>query len=133
LECNAAANKAKVEVLAACASDEIGYALLHYNNKVPLTTGASLEEGAILHNTFMAASRVTVDSLLLTNVAAIKIDVERHEPCVLRGAMSTIERDRPSLIIETLDAEMRNRILHMLPSYTVAAILDGRNTFFAPR
>ena len=85
-----------------------------------------------MHSAGIIVKCITIDSLGLKNVCAIKIDVERHEPCVLRGAMQTIERVRPPLLIETLDGNMRSQVLSMLPNYEAAAILDGRNTLFTP-
>ena len=130
---NVARNKHQITVMPVALSDKNGAVTMHYNAKVPLTTGASLEDGITAHNTSIKVDCCTLDSLNIKNVAAIKIDVERHEPCVLRGGMRTIERDRPSLLIETLDDDMRNEILHMLPRYIVAAELDGRNTLFIPK
>lgn len=130
---NAGMNKVQVTVLAVAASDYEGTATLHYNPKVPLTTGASLEDKLPNHRDKMVVRCITIDSLGLENVSAMKIDVEWHEPCVIRGAMQTISRDRPSLLIETLDNDMRDRILDLLPSYEAAAILDTRNTLFTPR
>jgi FkbM family methyltransferase len=47
------------------------------------------------------ALSLTLDDLRLPHrVALIKIDVEEHEVSVLRGALQTIERDRPIMIIE---------------------------------
>tara|TARA_R110000764_G_scaffold68406_5_gene141940 strand:- start:932 stop:1582 length:651 start_codon:yes stop_codon:yes gene_type:complete len=43
---------------------------------------------------------ITIDSLALPDLDLIKIDAEGHEPGVLRGAMSTIERCRPVLCME---------------------------------
>ena len=43
---------------------------------------------------------VTIDSENLQDVGFIKIDVEQHERAVLRGAMSTIQRCRPNILIE---------------------------------
>jgi FkbM family methyltransferase len=119
-----------VQVFQLALSDGEGTAALHYNPRVPLTTGASLEDGNVLHHDAIVIRRVTLDALGFRNVAAIKIDVERHEPCVLRGALRTIAQDRPTLLIETLDDDMRAEVLRLLPGYTVAAILDGRNTVF---
>jgi len=133
LGCNAAMNKAKIEIVAEALSDGIGIAELHYNPKVPLTTGASLEAGSPLHSQSLKVVTTTLDALAYSNVAAIKIDVERHEPNVLRGAMQTIERDKPALLIETLDGHMRDDIKRLLPQYEVAAILDKRNTLFLPQ
>lgn len=41
-----------------------------------------------------------LDDLNLGNIAFIKIDVEGHEPAVLRGAAGLIARDKPALLIE---------------------------------
>jgi len=133
LECNVAANKVAVMLLDVAASDRMGVSTLHFNPNVPLTTGASLEKGIVAHRDSIEIRLVTIDALALNNLCAIKIDVERHERCVLRGAMETIERDRPTLLIETLDDDMRAQVLHSLPSYSIAAILDGRNTLFMPK
>jgi FkbM family methyltransferase len=129
---NAARNKVKIEMLPAAASDYEGAATLNYNPRVPLTTGASIETGIANHDAAVMVRCITIDSLGQDNVSAIKIDVERHEPCVLKGAMQTIARCRPSLLIETLDGEMRNQVLNLLPEYEAATILDGRNTLFVP-
>lgn len=43
---------------------------------------------------------VSVDSLELTDCGLIKIDVEGAELLALRGAVETIERDHPVLIVE---------------------------------
>lgn len=133
LRVNAARNKVKVDVLSAAASDYEGPATLNYNPLVPLTTGASLEEKIHNHTAGIVINCIMIDSLDLENVGAIKIDVERHEPCVIRGAMKTIEQYRPPLLVETLDGDMRTAVLNLLPSYEAAAILDGRNTLFTPR
>jgi FkbM family methyltransferase len=41
-----------------------------------------------------------IDDLGLDPVGFIKIDVEGHELAVLRGAVATLERDRPNLFVE---------------------------------
>jgi FkbM family methyltransferase len=128
---NIAANKVLVEVLALAASDKVGTATLHHNPKVALTTGASLEPGNTLHRESFEVPCTTIDRLALNNIAAIKIDVERHEPAVLRGAMQTIRQERPVLLIETLGGAAH--ILDLLPDYRIAAVLDGRNTLFTPQ
>jgi FkbM family methyltransferase len=133
LRVNAARNKVKLAVIAAAVSDHEGTATLHYNPKVPLTTGASLEEGIAKHAEALVVKCITIDSLGLQDLAAMKIDVEWHEPCVLAGAMQTIERCRPVLLIETLDKDMRERVTRMLPGYNDAVVLDTRNTLFTPK
>jgi FkbM family methyltransferase len=130
LSVNIALNKAKVVVHDCAASDKDGVAELHYNPRVPLTTGASLEAGVDSHDDSLRVTKVRIDSLAFKNIAAMKIDVERHEPAVLRGAMKTIMREKPTLLIETLDDAARNEVLRLLPAYRVRAVLDGRNTLF---
>lgn len=126
-------NKQRVMALAVAASDRDGLTKLHFSRHTPLTTGASIEAGIKGHTDEITVNCITVDSLNLKDVAAIKIDVERHEVAVLRGAMETIRRDRPPMIIETLDDQMRDDILKVLPAYRVDAILDKRNTLFIPK
>jgi hypothetical protein len=48
----------------------------------------------------VSVQTLTIDSESLENVGFIKIDVEQHEREVMRGAASTIERDRPILLSE---------------------------------
>ena len=47
----------------------------------------------------------TLDSYDLQQVDLIKIDVEQHERAVIRGAMRTIERCRPVIMIENKRGE----------------------------
>ncbi len=49
---------------------------------------------------------LTIDSLKLSGIGFIKIDVEGHELAVLRGGERTIAREQPNLLIE---AEERHR------------------------
>ena len=50
-----------------------------------------------------SASTLTLDEVHLADLSAIKIDVERAELDVLRGAQDTIRRFRPHILIELLD------------------------------
>ena len=45
-----------------------------------------------------------LDDENISDVGFIKVDVERHEKQVLEGALKTIERERPVLLVEILDA-----------------------------
>jgi len=44
-----------------------------------------------------------LDDFGLRDVGIIKIDVEGHELAVLRGSLKTLERERPSLVIEIVE------------------------------
>lgn len=82
-------------------SDRLGLAAIVSPSSVRLTSGGRLDSG---HNVAV----ITVDSLELTDVTAMKIDVEGHECAVLRGALQTIERCSPLLITEALTAQARD-------------------------
>jgi FkbM family methyltransferase len=56
---------------------------------------------------------VTLDSLNLQNVTLLKIDVERHEPELLKGAKETISRCHPLILIEDDTGEYAK----LLPGY----------------
>ena len=76
-----------------------------------VATRASLERGA---NPGFAEIRrdavlATLDSQQLRDIAVIKIDVEGHEAFVLDGAVDTIARERPVLIVEIEERHHRGR------------------------
>jgi FkbM family methyltransferase len=54
-----------------------------------------------------------LDTLLLENVTLLKIDVEGHEPEVLRGAAETIARCKPRILIE----DWTGTYASLLPEY----------------
>lgn len=49
----------------------------------------------------------TLDRFGIQNVGLIKIDVEGNEANVLRGARKTIERDKPTILLESWDPKVR--------------------------
>lgn len=72
--------------------DEYGLATVEEANSFSLSKGKALET--------VSAPMKTLDSFGLKDVGFIKIDVEGHEEAVLNGAMATIRRDRPNVLIE---------------------------------
>lgn len=42
----------------------------------------------------------TLDSFRLTNVSCIKIDTEGHETSIIKGALNTIEENKPTIVVE---------------------------------
>jgi FkbM family methyltransferase len=87
----------RVEVVQAAASNECGEIDLWVPESGALAGISSVSTG-VGHPVRVA--RVTVDSLGITDVSFIKVDVEGHELNALLGAAETIERDRPALLIE---------------------------------
>jgi FkbM family methyltransferase len=89
-----------VRVVQAAASDHVGTAMLYLPDGGPGVGTSSVEHGA---GRAVSVPRVTVDSLELTDVRFVKIDVEGHELPALRGAEQTVRRDAPLLLIEVED------------------------------
>lgn len=98
-----------VRLVEGAASDRAGTATLWIPVEPDAISSPTLE-----HFNGLGASRMrslvvqleTLDSLNLRPVGLIKIDVEGHELSVLRGALGTIERDHPTILVE---AEERHR------------------------
>ncbi len=102
-------------VVEAVASDPLGEAVLHVPTAGALVGTSSLEFGGG-DSDELTVRRLTLDSLGLTGVTFIKLDVEGHEVPALRGAEQTIRRDHPALLIE-LEARIQ-------PIEPVLSLLD---------
>lgn len=134
---NFALNRVEVDLRNAAVSDEVGEAVIKWNPKVPfLTSGASL-----IHPSGMRKGDeqrphrvhgVTIDSLGLDQITAIKIDVERGEPLVIAGARETLGRCRPVLLVEVLGEAEKAAVREALPGYRVEAEMDVRNWLMVP-
>ena len=99
----------KIRVIHAAASNVSGTATMRVPDEVVLGGLGTIEPENTLpesHNRTFEVPTVTIDSLGLTDVALIKIDVEGHELAVLQGAEQLLRTQRPRLIIE---AENRHR------------------------
>ena len=74
---------------------------------------------------------ITIDSEQLADVGFIKIDVERHEREVLRGALTTIARCRPVMLVEVYPLQYRQSLQETFAfitdlGYSAWFFLDGR-------
>ena len=56
---------------------------------------------------------ITVDSLGIDKLDFMKVDVEGFEMDVLHGALETIKRDLPKMIIEVHTASLKQRVLQL--------------------
>lgn len=127
---NAALNGVSDKVNCEAVSDRVGQTMITVNPKVKgLTSGASLIRQT---GTQVVIRTVTVDSLNLSRLDAMKIDVERAEPLVLAGARETIAKFRPIILVEVLDRERKRGVMDALRDYEIAADLDGRNWLMRP-
>ncbi len=98
-----AANKPHVSVHSVALSNVAGSAVLH----VPVdAAGIAHDASASLENTpsgeveDKTVELKTLDSYGFRDITFIKIDVEGHESSVLGGASTTIETQKPSLLVE---------------------------------
>lgn len=96
--------KHRVHIIEAAASDHAGQAVMKV--RPHSSHGATLdefEEGAQFAS--LAVRLVTIDQIVndarCERVDFIKIDAEGHEIAVLRGAMSSVARFKPALLIES--------------------------------
>jgi FkbM family methyltransferase len=93
-------NISNVEVVAAAASDRPGSMQFHVSQfgagSHVVATGHVA--GSVIQTTEVAA--LPLDSQNLPKISFIKLDAEGHEPNVLAGAKSLLERDRPLIFTE---------------------------------
>src|ERR1700733_12421615 len=114
-------------LIEAAASDEEGTATLW------LPAGGRGAEGlaSLEHPTEQSVTvpRLTIDSLDLTDVRFIKVDVEGHEAAALRGAAQTIQRDSPWLLVELETRHQRiSDVTEMLTGWGYAgSVMVGRD------
>jgi len=130
IEDNARMNGVWFKIIKAAASDSGGMKRLGYNEKVHLTSGASLNRksgGAEM------VKGIMLDDLDLSRVSAVKIDVEGLEMAVLAGAMKMLLRHRPKLLIEVLSGEARKAVEAKLTGWRTKLFLDNRNLYMEPR
>lgn len=89
-----------VRVVPAAASDHQGSAPIWTSADGAGVRGVSSLLRREVHSRSVDVPLITIDSLNLTEVVFVKIDVEGHEVRALRGAADTVRRDRPVLLVE---------------------------------
>jgi len=98
-------------------SDEDGVAELRvpHSHKGYSNQGASLSatkvDGAFLG---IEVDARRLDGLAIENVGFIKIDVEGFEAEVIRGALETIRRDKPVMVVESEEAHIKRDVEELM-------------------
>lgn len=127
---NARINEVKIEIVECVVSDKPGETEITFNpNVVGLTAGASLVRKKGFKKPVRA---ITIDSMCLDDICAVKIDVERGEPAVLFGAYETLARCKPRMLVEALGNMEREAVMASVKGYKVESVLDVRNLMMVP-
>jgi FkbM family methyltransferase len=81
-----------------------------------------------------AVEVIPLDSLSLTNVSLVKIDVEGMEEQVIDGAMNLLQRERPALIVELLPevGDRQCKIERLCSLGYRAETITAHDVLFAP-
>jgi len=108
-----------------------------YNKAGFSNQGASLDQkkkNAPFGFTTVAIESRTLDSYNFTNVGFIKIDVEGFEAAVVRGALETVRREKPILMIEIEEWHTKRPIEDSLKEMEVlnADVFFARDGGLAP-
>lgn len=112
-------------------SDVVGTTRITTNLRAQgLSSGSSIVK--VVGADHVPVRTVTIDSLGLKKLTAMKIDVERAEPLVLRGARETLARCRPTLLVEVLGDTEAQAVRAAITGYEVAKVLDRRNWLMLP-
>lgn len=126
LQANIEANRVEVDAFNCAVGAQPGTCGMELNRAVKLTSGGRVIDSGDI-------PMVTIDSLHLPFISAIKIDVEGHECQVIKGALETIKRCMPLIITEALEpeAELNQRALLEPLGYTVKPA-DELNLIWSP-
>ena len=121
LEGNISLNDWDIVAVNAAVSDHTGTAILYDQPHLEHVLSVSLEADWNSKSSTLRPLEIpciTVTDLLqrieASKVDLLKIDVETHEPAVLRGFHELIKRDRPSMLIEILNEDVAEQISALL-------------------
>lgn len=130
----AAANGVEVTFEQAALSELDGGGTLYLSNKSDASH--SLVAGFRQASGTLEVDLITLDGYVeRTDLVptVVKIDVEQHELAVLRGARRTLQRCRPVVVVEVLQAEQRQQAHELLCDLGyVARGLDARDRLYWP-
>jgi FkbM family methyltransferase len=107
---------------------DLGRSTIENDNRLDDEDGSARSE-------FQVAMR-SLDDYGLSQVGFIKIDVEGHELAVLRGARATIEREKPSILVETEERHRPNAVAQVTAflsdlGYAGYFLMSGRLYYIA--
>jgi len=119
LRTNAGLNGDRIIVEQVAVSDRDGVATLH-DTEDEHVYSASLDYQMLgsAYSRSYEVPTIRLDSYCAAHgigrVDLIKIDVERHEPAVLRGFRRMLEQSRPTVLVEVLDAALGQAVAEQI-------------------
>lgn len=119
LKANVALNGSRVVVENIAVSDRDGVATLHDTDNEH-EYSASLDHGMLgaRYSRSYEVPTATLDNYCaaqgIGRVDLVKIDVERHEPSVFRGFQRRLAENRPTVLVEILDAEIGRAVTEQI-------------------
>lgn len=129
-------NEVEYNLINAAVSSKSGTGNLRYTARLPLTSGASLEKHIHGGRESMRVDVITLDEALSEDldVGFIKVDVEGHEIHVLHGAVKTIERCRPKMVLEANTPDKVEELANWLIAHDYTwELRDKRNMICTPQ
>ncbi|MBK7297772.1 MAG: FkbM family methyltransferase [Flavobacteriales bacterium] len=121
LKTNVELNKNRIKPLLAIVSDHTGKATIYDQPYQEHVYSISAEQDWNTYNSNLIP--VELDSFTVTDILKhfdqrsvdlLKIDVETHEPAVLRGFADLIRKDRPSMLIEILNEKVASEVSEII-------------------
>jgi FkbM family methyltransferase len=130
---NLALNGVEVQVIKAAASSAEGTRNISINKAIPLSSGATI--GRVRRGfANVPIQTKTIDSMRWNDLLAVKIDAEHHELEVIIGAILTLSRFRPWMIVEVLTPLETAAVIEMLRfTHAVHDVYDRRNLILKPQ
>jgi FkbM family methyltransferase len=90
-----------------------------------ISSGGHVSDHDVVHTYNSIVRCLTLDSLIIENPAFIKIDVEGHELNVIEGAINTIQKSFPDILIESFNEDNCKKVSKLLgPKYHFFKILE---------
>jgi FkbM family methyltransferase len=127
LNSNLKLNGVTAKLFHAAVSDHVGEQTLYFDQAVNRTAGATFHPNKA-QKWKVVVPTVTLDSMALENVCAIKLDAERHEEQILKGGLELLHKCKPALLLEVLSDKLRKEVIAAVsPLYRFVGNLDTRN------
>ncbi len=119
LRTNAGLNGNRITVEHVAVSDQDGVATLHdTEDEHPYSASLDYQMLGSTYSRSYEVPTIRLDSYCTAHgigrVDLVKIDVERHEPAVFRGFRRMLEKSRPTVLVEILDAEIGKAVAEQI-------------------